>query len=149
MREYQTMAEFRLGWRWTNAAYAGVAAEDLASIRPLSPECAEDTAKAALARRPDARGIRIHAPADQPELVANALATLPVAREEIVLVSWDSGTAVETTWAVFRRHWPSFCSAGSDDVTIWAPSSAWTLAYEQSGSFIFQRDAGPASVAAR
>jgi len=139
MREYRAMAEFPVAWRWTSAEHAVLGDDDLARIRPLSLRSAEDAGKAALARRPDASGIRIFAPAEQAELVANALATLPIARDEVVLVSWDSRTAAETTWTVFRRHWDSFCYPGSDDVTIWAPSSAWTLAYEHSGFFVFHR----------
>ena len=139
MREYQPMAAFSLAWRWTSASHAILPDEELALIRPLSPSSADVVAKEALARRPDARGIRIFAPAEQADLVANALATLPIARDEVVLVSWDSHTAAETTWSLFRRHWDSFCYPSSDDVTIWAPSSPWTLAYDHSGFFVFQR----------
>lgn len=131
-----SLDDFPLAWRFTSDEHANVPADTLKMIEPLAVD--EAAAIAFEARR------RCTVGSEEKQFVADehaslALLALAIPDNTTVVVSWSHDTAVRTQWRVFREHWDDFCYAGSDDVSIWAPGSQWSLCYFHHEVFILRR----------
>ena len=136
MRNTPSLDNFPLAWRWTSTAHAVLSLETLALIEPLAPDEASDIAAEALRRCTIESNAQEFAADEQADATLRAL---PIPDEATVLISWSAETAVRTRWRVFREHWDDFCYAASDDVSIWAPGSEWSLCYFHYEVFILKR----------
>jgi hypothetical protein len=54
-----------------------------------------------------------------------------------VTLSWDSDTALHTSWELFTARWDDFCYPASDDVFILPDSRGWVLLYHHAEGFSF------------
>jgi hypothetical protein len=129
--QFRSIADFPLAWRWTSETHNLLAPEVLTDIRPLTETTASALADDGLARCPDAQllGEAYAAESDEVDRVATRLRALPVSAETRVIVSWDSTTALETSWATFAKYWDAFCYPSSDDVTVWEIGAPWSVCY--------------------
>lgn len=137
--DFCEVGAFELEWRWPDSTEVG-AHPVRSRIRALTPRAAQHLAHEAIERaleRTDAELLaKFDARADA-HIVRDRLAALPVISRTKVIVSWNDSRALLTSWQTFVDYWDDFCYPSSDDVTIWAPGSRWTLNYRHSESFDF------------
>jgi hypothetical protein len=72
-------------------------------------------------------------------VVEGWLGALPVPPDQVVIVSWDRETAVQTDWQFFCRFWDDFCYPSSDDVTVTTTGDDWLVCYEHFEVLTFYR----------
>ena len=117
----------------------------LATIRPFTAVAAAAISHEAARRCGDEvradDGIEIDGAASE-SAVREHLAALGVAADEAIVVSWSPSLALLTRWETFVRYWDAFCYPSSDDVTVWAPASDWTLRYWHFEQIHFRRRQG-------
>ena len=137
------MNGFALAWRFTGEEWSRRGGEALRDVRPLlGARAAVLHAALAAAGQLPREGGATHVPAaclDEAGAreVGAALAGLPPADHERIVVVWDPSTALETSWRTFREHWEVFCYPGSDDVTIGPLDERWLLCYHHWEEFSF------------
>jgi len=137
------MDQFPLAWRFTDERWSRRGAGALRDIRPLTARrAAELHAVLAAAHHVDREAGAEHVAAachDEPgaRLVGQGLARLPPADAERIVLSWDHGAALETSWRTFREQWEVFCYPGSDDLTISPLDGRWLLCYHHWEEFSF------------
>lgn len=138
--DFVPLDDFPLVWRWVERWRTPGSPPVTPSLRAIRPERARDLSERAaalhLSRGPGAHAVVVDASATQSE-VREQLLRLAPSDAESVIVSWDPETAVMTTWRVFCLSWDDFCYAGSDDVTVWPESLAWSLVYDHVDEFRF------------
>ena len=143
------MDQFPLAWRFTDERWSGRGAARLRDIRPLTPRrAAELHGLLGSAHRVDRDGGAEHVAAAclddaGARQVGHALARLPPADAERIVLSWDQGAALETSWRTFREQWEVFCYPGSDDLTISPLDERWVLCYHHWEEFSFSARPGP------
>jgi hypothetical protein len=136
------LEQFALAWRFTDASRADFAPTGLADLRPLrdrAAEALEDRLLPVWAAHHEAAAdgaVWFDAGADA-EASRAALAALPGAGAERVLVHWGLAVALETSWGTFVAHWDDFCYPGSDDVLVTPLTEAWVLCYHHWEEFSF------------
>jgi len=136
MKEYINIKDFRLSWRWLDPKHTVLPPEVLERIRPLSPQATEQISTNIMDFcRDTVEFLRI----EENETTASALAKLPIKDETEIIVSWDSNTAVNTTWGIFRNYWDDFCYPSSDDVSNWPETREWLLCYFHEEVLIYKK----------
>jgi hypothetical protein len=136
--DFTSLEQFPLRWRFTDPRRSAIPPEALKRIRPLTASRANECAAAARVRGSEERtfGVTFRSD-DRPDDVRSRLRGLPPAPGEEILVSWNSNTAVTSTWDVFVAYWDDFCYPSSDDVTVWPVDEGWTLCYRHYEIFQF------------
>jgi len=141
------MDQFPLAWRFTDERWSGRGASALRDIRPLTGRrAAELHGLLAASHHVERDGGAEHVAAachDEPgaRQVGHALARLAPADGERIVLSWDQGAALETSWRTFREQWEVFCYPGSDDLTISPLDERWVLCYHHWEEFSFAQRA--------
>jgi len=140
--DFTALADFPLLWRWTSPTHAVLPAAALATIRPLTALAAAAISHEAVRRCADEVKaddvVEIDAAASD-SAVRERLAALDVGADDAILVSWSPSLALLTRWETFVRYWDAFCYPSSDDVTVWALESDWTLCYWHFEQIDFRR----------
>lgn len=142
--------DHKLAWRWTDPAYAVLPNKVLAQMHSVT----SDEAKALYKRAQGFMGNHGLSTELRPEMVSaeeaaseagsNWLKQHQPHLEQPVSLSWDSETALRTTWGVFISYWPKFCYPASDDLVVFPESEAWMLLYHHEREFHFGRRAAKA-----
>jgi hypothetical protein len=153
--DFQAMDDFSLRWRWTDARWNLLAAEDLAGIRPLTMQKAAELDNEFQSLVEPAR-LRIvgntysslrSVAASRPCATYNTSgdiaatqdwlrATLPV-HDGDAFISWNDETAALARLAVFVQYWDDFCYPLSYDVVVIPPTAEWVLYYFHEETFFF------------
>ena len=127
---------FPLSWRWTDSRYADFSVSELSEVHCLTQEKARaiaaylrSTVAAWQAHPASAAGARTISTAGDPRAVGAWLAQQWPGLQTLVLVSWDSATAVAVIWGLFVQRWDDFCYPSSDDVTVTAATGQWVVEY--------------------
>lgn len=148
--DYVPLAHFPLAWRFTDARWDLRGPAALRDVRPLTVTRAKSLCgplSAACAATRDDASRHVPAPCESDadvQRVAAALAGLPIADGERLVLCWDERTALETSWQTFRQHWETFCYPGSDDLTVSPLDERWVLCYHHWEEFSFTaRPEGP------
>ncbi|HWJ54632.1 MAG TPA: hypothetical protein VNR90_00425 [Vicinamibacterales bacterium] len=140
------MDQFPLAWRFTDERWDARRGGLRADLRPLRPararELAPRMAEACAAHHQDEGKPDVHVAAPCESAVdvvrtRDALAGLPVAADERIVVSWEPTVALETSWRTFTMQWQAFCYPGTDDVTISPLGERWVLCYHHWEAFSF------------
>ena len=124
--KYIPLSDYKNAWIFRHADMP-VPAEDLVSIKPMSPVSATDVWRNNISKQcntPEdfSNGDWPFNPenwleniqwqeqweSDDPALPEEILAHLPWENETTVYYCVDSEAVLETTWEVFRRHWKNF-----------------------------------------
>jgi len=142
---FTALADFPLIWRWNSRSHDVLPAAALATIRPFTAVAAAAISHEEVRRCGDELKaddlIEIDAASGE-SAVRERLAALGVAADEAIVVSWSPSLALLTRWETFVRYWDAFCYPSSDDVTVWAPASDWTLCYWHFEQIHFRRRQG-------
>ena len=139
--DFGPLEMFPLKWRfWPSEADVAAAARR-GRLHPLSPGAAARALSHASAVRDGLTESDRTVLRDLSEaaLVEVWLGALPIPPHQVVIVSWDRETAVQTDWPFFCRYWDDFCYPGSDDVTVTTNGEDWLLCYEHSEVLTFYR----------
>lgn len=132
-----------LAWRWTDPNYAVLPNEVLAQMHPVTPA---EAATLDMRSRPFLGKDGL-----SHELQSNLISTDKLDQEdgcawlrkqqpsleELVILSWDAGVALRTTWGVFTSYWSEFCYPASDDLVVFPELEAWVLLYHHEQEFQF------------
>jgi hypothetical protein len=141
--DFAPLDDFPLLGRWTRRSHDLLPAAALATIRPLTRAAAAALAPEAANRCSERPAfeleLSISAEWDDGEPVRERLWALGIPHDERVILSWTRELAVETRWETFVQHWDAFCYPSSDDVTVWARHSDWTLCYRHFQFIEFSR----------
>jgi hypothetical protein len=147
--DYSDILVFPLIWRWNSKNHAEFPPEQLHAIRPLTAEAAEKIHESLkhLHRPEGLNRSAIHElrkiQAEENEEAINAwIDDLPIADEEVILLSWSSELAVQTQWKILKKSWSDFWYPASDDLTATPISVSWVLAVSHSGLFEWAKTAG-------
>lgn len=135
--------QFSLAWRWTQSTHAVFPDEVLAQLRPIDAPEANELAKR-LRSSIDGNSLAVDSfltiqKEEVREHISSFLEGLGIDDMTIVLLSWDSGTALRTSWGIFRQYWDDFCYPSSDDVAIAPEADSWLLSYSHEEAFEFGR----------
>lgn len=153
--DFQEMEEFSLRWRWTDATWNLLPAEDLAGIRPLKAHKAAELDEK-LRRLLEPARLRIvgetysslrsietnpscasfDTSGDVPPTQEWLRSILPQ-NDSDVFVTWFDDTAALVRLAVFIQYWDDFCYPLSYDVVVIPPSVEWVLYYFHEEQFFF------------
>ena len=139
-----TIREHPLAWRWTNPKFALLPEIILGQMHPIDPNEAALLCTHSLTF------------ADRDGLSSDVFTITNLEAEglskesgccwfrarqhnlsELVTLSWNQQTAIQTTWEVFTSYWDDFCYPSSDDVSIWPGSERWALLYHHYHRFEF------------
>ena len=142
--DFESLEDFPLKWRWTDALWNKLPDEDLDKIRPLtSIEAAkldeysnEFVGDGGLLDTKFIDIDRIETSSDE-ETVNRWLGEKSDDNTQEIIVSWDKQLAVMIDWGTFRKYWDDFCYPASDDVAIFPTSAAWILFYFHDEYFEF------------
>jgi hypothetical protein len=139
--DFGPLETFPLTWRfWPSET--GVAAEARrARVHPLTPGAAARVlvhASAVIEGVEDSQHAELRDLSER-ALVEVWLGALPVSPVQVVIVSWDRDTAVQTDWQFFCRYWDDFCYPSSDDVTVTPHGGDWQVSYEHFEVLTFYR----------
>ena len=136
--DYQSMENFHLKWRWTDATWNLLPQTDLAQIKPLKSAKARELHEYSLSLLgcwklnaelfSDISDIDDRN-TDSPETVQTWLEQRGVEHTTPIVVSWDNETAVITNWGIFCNYWDEFCYPLSNDVVVWPEDRNWALLY--------------------
>ena len=130
------LKDFPLSWRWMNENYALLPDAVLARIHPqdeeqaalLFTESLEHCVKDGLDESRFSL-TKIETNGVSSLKVSQWLLDRHIDQETEVFLSWQSDTAVKTTWGIFVTYWDEFCYPASDDLSVWSESGAWALLY--------------------
>jgi hypothetical protein len=140
------MDQFPLAWRFTDERWDARRGGLRADLRPLRPARAGELAPrladaCALYHHGEGKpDVHIAAPCESAADVVRTrdrLARLPIGEDERIVVSWEPGVALETSWRTFTTQWQAFCYPGTDDVTISPLDERWVLCYHHWEAFSF------------
>jgi hypothetical protein len=153
--DLQDMGTFPLRWRWTDATWNLLPAEDLACIRPLQPpkaiELDEKLRELLKPVRPRITGETcdslcsiVKTPGSssfdtsgQMLPTQDWLRTILPADDGDVFVTWFADTAAVVRLSVFIQYWDDFCYPFTYDVVVIPPSAKWVLYYFHDEQFFF------------
>jgi hypothetical protein len=140
---FAPLETFDLLWRWTSPTHAVFPTDVMALIRPFTLTAARTLNSEALTRVsvPLATSDESIACGEtiRVEEISTWLTPLSDRSSAWTVLSWNSELAVLVPWSVFTDRWSDFCYPGSDDLFIWQPGHAWTLAYEHDEWFQYFR----------
>ena len=146
--DYGDILAFPLLWRWNSKNYAEFSPDLLRTIRPLTAEAAEKLHESLKhLHRPEGLNrsatheLRELKP-EENEMAINAwINDLPIADEEVILLSWSPELAVQTQWKILKKSWSDFWYPASDDLTATPISENWVLAVSHDGLFEWAKTA--------
>lgn len=138
--------EFPLARRWTQATHAVLPDDVLAQMHPV-----EAVEAISLSQR--AQGFSGQEGLDESVFAVNTICSVDLSPQSgcewlrdqqpdlaaDVIVSWDSDTAIRTTWKIFTAYWDDFCYPSSDDVLVWPESESWAFFFHHEECFQFGR----------
>jgi hypothetical protein len=138
------LSRFALKWRWTDERYASLSEKELARIKPLRAERAEEIWQLAIRMIDKTQDFGVdssvfdhidRSPASE-EVRPWLHARLPQGRVP-VLVSWTNQWAVLTDSELFTDRWDDFCYPSSDNVTVFPLDQTWVLHYWHEEEFLY------------
>ncbi len=135
--------DHKLAWRWTDPAYAVLPNEVLAKLEPATAGEASALLKRSYVflgkdgLSPSLQSVAFDTGGITSEVGADWLKRQQPHLDELVWLSWDTESALRTTWGVFISYWPEFCYPASDDLVVFPESEAWVLLYHHEQQFQF------------
>jgi hypothetical protein len=139
----EDIMKFPLAWRWTQTSHNVLPDSILAQMIPLDAEASIGLDKKHMAlfsgRELDVdlfNSIKKH---EGEDMTLSFLSTLDIEKPTSVFLSWNSNTALRTTWDIFCQYWDDFCYPSSDDVTVTPEDDSWILCYHHEDAFEFGR----------
>jgi len=135
---YIPMEQFALKWRFTDARYRVLPPHHLAELQPLAPESARRIWDLTLPLHRDVpftdgffRTVE-STPLDSADPEAVRAVRKWLFRRRLpfrarVLLSYQPGEAIATTWKMVVKYWEDLWYPGSDDLTVVDGSLTWAL----------------------
>jgi hypothetical protein len=136
-----SIEEFPLAWRWTEATYAVLPPEVLASLVPLQPHAVGPLYRRGGEIFPEAAAALVHSALEDPEVTRVWLRALPISSSASVAVVWNSETGISLPWQMFVAYWDDFCYPSSDDAFVFPDSGTSALAWHHWETFQFIENA--------
>lgn len=140
--DFGDVLDFPLLWRWNSKSHAEFTPEQLHAIRPLTAEAADKLHQGLKhlhhpvgLNRSAVHGLQKLKAGENEEAINAWMDDLPVADEEMILLSWSSELAVQTQWKIFKKSRSDFWYPASDDLTATPISGNWILAASHDGLF--------------
>jgi hypothetical protein len=139
--DFSPLETFPLNWRFWPSEAGVASAARRARLHPLCPGAAARALRHASSIRDEIADSEYTELRDLSEaaLAEVWLGALPISPMQVVIVSWDHETAVQTDWQFFCRYWDDFCYPSSDDVTITPQGDDWLVCFDHFEALTFYR----------
>ena len=131
-----TLDDFPLKWRWTDPNYCVLSAEELALIKPLEKDTANEAWQKSLlfiSKEHDFKPNKELFKDIEEIQCSNEKEVEKWLKERIqseyIFVSWQPDVAVIVNSVLFIKYWSEFCYPSSDDVSIWPANEKWVVHY--------------------
>jgi hypothetical protein len=132
---------FPLVWRWTEETHVVLPDLVLAQLKPLATDSSvelDERLKSSVTRDglmiDTFDNLREH---DASQSAEDFLISLGIEDSCNIFLSWDSKTAIKTTWCIFKLYWDDFCYPASDDIYVTPDDDLWLLFYHHEEIFEF------------